>query len=72
MRKLSLSLALAAALFGGTYEYPYSVAVQEQNATAQERDFFMYGDFEEILRFAPLYVEDGAITEDSQELTMRS
>jgi outer membrane protein OmpA-like peptidoglycan-associated protein len=67
MRKLSLSLALAAALFGGTYEYPYSVAVQEQNATAQERDFFMYGDFEEILRFAPLYVEDGAITEDSQE-----
>jgi outer membrane protein OmpA-like peptidoglycan-associated protein len=67
MRKLTLSLALAAALFGSTYEYRYGVSAQDQNATASQRDFFMYGNFEEIIRFAPLYVEDGAIDEDSQE-----
>ncbi|MDY0116804.1 MAG: OmpA family protein [Sulfurimonadaceae bacterium] len=56
MKVFLASLIAMTTLFGATYEYNYDVI--DTNATTKERDFFMYGDFEEIIRFEPIYMED--------------
>ena len=67
MKKITLQLLLCASLFGGTYEYPYSVVSDDRNTTELQKDFFMYGDFEEIIRFDPLVMEDNTTLADESD-----
>jgi len=58
MKSLLLILGLVYTLFGGTYDYVYTAKDKvDANETAKSLDFFMYGDFDEIIRFDSL-VED--------------
>jgi OOP family OmpA-OmpF porin len=68
MKKLLFGLFLAGSLFGGTYDYEYSVLDKNISERKGEKlDFFMYGDFIEIVRFNKLDFSNGIISDDSYE-----
>lgn len=55
MKTFLLTLVLVFHLCAGTYDYSYDV--RDTNKTKVELDFFMYGKFEEIIRFDMLRFE---------------
>jgi OOP family OmpA-OmpF porin len=66
MKKFIFNLLLCTSLFAQTYEYGYKV-VDQNKSEIYTNDFFMYGDFEQIIRFEPLvFQSDSELTEDSE------
>lgn len=69
MKKLLTITAFASLLIGGTYDYSYSTNSEQNKVdTAEAKNFFMYGDFEEIVRFNSL-VEDEDNSEKLEEIS---
>jgi len=68
MKKISVILLTSVALFGGIYSNSYSVNPDTQQANSPVQEHFMYGDFEEIIRFEALYVDGQELEDDSQEI----
>ncbi len=64
MRYFILALLLNSIIFAGTYNYEYSVTqeIKKNDVETKDLDPFMYGDFEEIVRFDMLWCDDMNIT----------
>lgn len=67
MKKIAFNLlVICATLFGATYEYQYDVVNQGGQVTQKEKDFFMYGDFQRVIRYEPLLATQEGILEESE------
>lgn len=67
MKKIIGTLVLCASLFGGTYDYRYSVTTENSNVAQKQKDFFMYGNFEEIIRFDSILMENNTTLADGSD-----
>jgi len=70
MKTVISMLLFCVALFAGTYDYNYSVDSSKQNISEDKKlDFFMYGKFDEIIRFKALVVNDENTTQKIDEIS---
>ena len=70
MKTLVLATLLSVGLFAGTYDYDYSVDSSKQIVSSDKKlDSFMNGDFEEIIRFDALVVDDENATQDIDKIS---
>lgn len=67
MRFLLLAFILMYTLHADTYEYKYNVAKKENAQSSKNNDFFMYGNFQEIIRFDKLSFEDDVFKDETKE-----
>lgn len=65
MKPFLLPLLFSVFAYAGTYNYSYSPLDKEANKTT--KDPFMYGDFENIIRFDPLLFDGEALTADAEK-----
>jgi len=64
MRIFLLPLILVFELFAGIYDYDYKL--QDTSINLVEKNIFMNGDFQEIIRFKMLLFKDGKLSEHSK------
>ncbi len=68
MKKLALLLFTTALCFAGVYDYPYLINSKEKYKDSVINKELMYGDFQAIIRFKPIYFNPSTntITNDSK------
>ncbi|MDY0327326.1 MAG: OmpA family protein [Arcobacteraceae bacterium] len=65
MKQILIPALLAASLFASTYDYSYDMSVPNKD---KKSSLFMYGQFEEIVRFDMLRFESDRLSSGSNEL----
>jgi outer membrane protein OmpA-like peptidoglycan-associated protein len=65
MKQILIPALLAASLFASTYDYSYDMSVSNKD---KKSSLFMYGQFEEIVRFDMLHFTSDRLSSDSKEL----
>ena len=66
MKPVVMGMLLSTLAFGGTYDYNYS-PLNPQSKLDKEKDPFMYGDFDKVIRFKALVFDGDTLSGDSDK-----
>ena len=66
MKLLTSLLLLSTLAVAGIYDYNYS-PLEKGKVAPQEKNPFMYGDFDKVMRFKPLYFKDGKLSKETDQ-----